>query len=243
MGATPNPGAEPVGGGVSEDAAQASDDEGRLALAVALTSLAGFVDAVAFVRFGGLFVSFMSGNTTEMAALPSQGRIAEAAAAAGVIALFVMGAFAGRLLAQSAGAWRRPALLSVVAGLLATSAVAVSPGAEGPALTLGVAALALAMGLQNSVLRQAGGAKVTLTYVTGTLVNLGHGLADAVLGQGSVWGSYLLMWLGLVGGAALGALGATRYGALALVAPAAAAALLALVLGGLVRRGGPRRAS
>ena len=131
----------------------------------------------------------------------------------------------------------------MVAALLATSAVAVSPGAEGAALTLGVAALALAMGLQNSVLRQAGGAKVTLTYVTGTLVNLGHGLADAVLGQRSFWGSYLLMWLGLVGGAALGALGATRYGALALVAPATVAALLALVLGGLVRREGLRRPS
>ena len=51
------------------------------------------------------------------------------------------------------------------------------------------------------------------------------------------------MWLGLMGGAALGALGASRYGTLVLVAPAAAAALLALVLGGLVRRGRSGRAS
>ena len=225
---------------MSQDAPQAVDEEGRLALAVLLTSVAGFVDAVAFVRFGGLFVSFMSGNTTEMAALPSQGRLVEAAAAGGVIALFVMGAFAGRLIAQSAGVWRRPALLSVVAGLLAISAVVVTPDAEGPALTLGVAALAMAMGLQNSVLRQAGGAKATLTYVTGTLVNLGHGLADAMLGAPSAWSAYLLMWLGLVGGAALGAIGAPRYGALALVAPASVAALLALALGGLVRRGRDR---
>ncbi len=236
MGGAPD-GAAGLGGDVSEDAAQVSDEEGRLALAVALTSLAGFVDAVAFVRFGGLFVSFMSGNSTELAALPFQGRLPEAAAAGGVIALFVMGAFAGRLLAQSAGAWRRPALLSVVAALLAVAAIAVSPTAEGAALTLGVAALALAMGLQNSVLREAGGARVTLTYVTGALVNLGHGLADAMLGQPSSWGAYLLMWLGLVGGAGLGALGASRYGAQVLVAPATLAALLALALGGLVRRG------
>ncbi len=222
---------------MSQDAAQASDDGRQLALAVALTGLAGFVDAVAFVRFGGLFVSFMSGESTRMAALPSQGGIASAAAAAGVIALFVMGAFSGRLLAQSAGAWRRPALLSVVAALLATAAVVVSPDAEGAAVTLGVAALALAMGLQNSVLQRAGNAKVTPTYVTGTLVSLGHALADTMLGVAAPWSAYLLMWLGLVGGAALGALGASRYGALALVAPAAAAALLALVLGGLVRRG------
>ncbi len=227
---------------MNRDAAQAIGERRELALAVALTGLAGFVDAVAFVRFGGLFVSFMSGNSTRMAALPSQDRLAEAAAAAGVIALFVMGAFAGRLLAQSAGAWRRPALLSVVAALLAFAAVVVSPEAEGAAVSVGVAALALAMGLQNSVLHHAGDARATPTYVTGTLVSLGHALADAVLGTVSPWGAYLLMWLGLVGGAALGALVASRYGTLALVAPAAAAALLALVLGGLVRRGRPGRA-
>ena len=218
------------------------DDEGRrLALAVALTSLAGFVDAVAFVRFSGLFVSFMSGDSTRMAVLPSQGRLADAAAAGGAIALFVMGAFAARLLAQSAGAWRRPALLSVVAALLAVAAVAVSPDAQGSALAFGVAALTLAMALQSSVLHHAGGARATPTYVTGTLVNLGHALADRLLGAPSPWGSYLLMWLGLVCGAGLGALGANRYGALALVVPAAAAALLALFLGGLVRRERARR--
>ncbi len=226
---------------MSQDDAQVSGEERQLALAVALTGLAGFVDAVAFVRFGGLFVSFMSGNSTRMAALPSQDRLADAAAAAGVIGLFVMGAFAGRLLVQSAGLWCRPALLSVVAALLAVAAVVVSPEAEGAAVSIGVAALALAMGLQNSVLHHAGDAKATPTYVTGTLVNLGHALADTMLGSASPWGAYLLMWLGLVGGAALGALGASRYGAAALVAPAATAALLALMLGALVRRGQPGR--
>ncbi len=226
---------------MSQDAVQASEKRRHLALAVALTGLAGFVDAVAFVRFGGLFVSFMSGNSTRMAALPSQDRLADAAAAAGVIALFVMGAFAGRLLAQSTGVWCRPALLSVVAALLAVAAVVVSPAAEGAAVSVGVAALALAMGLQNSVLHHAGDAKATPTYVTGTLVSLGHALADTALGADSPWSAYLLMWLGLVGGAALGAVGASRYGTSALVAPAAMAALLALVLGGLVRRGRPGR--
>ncbi len=221
---------------MANDAAHTAAEDGNLALAVALTMLAGFVDAVAFVRLDGLFVSFMSGNSTSLAAEPSQGRIGSAAAAGGVIALFVMGAFAGRLLALSAGPWRRPALLSVVAALLMAAAIAVSPHAQGAGLALGVACMPLAMGMQNSVLARAGAAKVTATYVTGTLVNLGHGLADAVLGAPSSWAAYLLMWLGLVAGAALGALGAGRYGALALVLPAASAALLALALGGQVRR-------
>ncbi len=211
-------------------------DGADLALATTLIALAGFVDSAGFVRFGGVFVSFMSGNSTRMATLPALGRPLEAAASGGLIVLFVMGAFAGRLLGLSAGRWLRPALLSVVAALLAVAAMAISPSAEGAVAAFGAAALALAMGLQNSVLNHSGQTKTSLTYVTGTLVHLGHALADAVLGSPSSWGPYLLMWLGLVGGAAFGALTTVRFGASALIIPAAAAALLALGLGGQVRR-------
>ena len=38
-----------------------------LTLAVVLVALAGFVDAVGFLVLGGLFVSFMSGNSTQFA--------------------------------------------------------------------------------------------------------------------------------------------------------------------------------
>jgi uncharacterized membrane protein YoaK (UPF0700 family) len=53
--------------------AQASEETG-LALVVCLTLIGGYVDATAFVRFGGLFVSFMSGNSTRLAALPALGQ-------------------------------------------------------------------------------------------------------------------------------------------------------------------------
>lgn len=221
---------------MTHDPASQDHDGRTLALAVTLTALAGFVDAAGFVRFGGVFVSFMSGNSTKMAALPSVGRLLDAEIAAALIVLFVMGAFAGRLLGQAAGRWRRPALLSSTAALLVLAAAAISPGAQGAALSLGGAAMVLAMGLLNSVLHRVGDRRTSLTYVTGTLVSLGHALADAALGAPSEWLSYLLMWLGLVGGAALGALGVVRFGAAALIAPAAAAALIALGLGGQVRR-------
>ncbi len=220
---------------MTQEAAQSTAERTDLALDVMLLAMAGFVDAVALVRLG-VFVSFASGNSTRFAALPSQGRLGEAAAAGGLVALFVMGAFAGRLVALSAGIWRRPALLSIVAALLAFAAAVTGLG-HGVAVTLGAAAMALGMGLQNSVLHQAGGVRAAPTYVTGTLVSLGHALADAMLGLASPWSAYLLMWLGLLAGAALGALGAGRYGAGALILPAAAAALLALRLGGQVRRG------
>ena len=220
---------------MSEDKPQAAAPH-ELTLAVALLGVAGYVDAVAFIRLNGLFVSFASGDTTRLAALPSQGRAGDAAAAGGVVALFIMGAFAGRLIGLAAGVWAKPALLSVVAGLLATAAVMIALPDSSMATTLSAAAMTLAKGVQNSVLHRSGRVRVTSTYVTGTLVSLGHALADALLGRTSAWGAYLLMWLGLVAGAALGALGEQRLGPLVLLPPAALAALLAMILGGLVRR-------
>ena len=224
---------------MTQDGTEKAAERPDLALDVMLLALAGFVDAVALVRLG-VFVSFASGDSTRFAVLPSQGRLAEGAAAGGLVILFVMGAFAGRLVALSAGAWKQPALLSVVATLLALAAVVTGLG-HGSAAALGAAAMALSMGVQNSVLHKAGGARAAATYVTGTLVSLGHALADALLGTPSLWSTYLLMWLGLLAGAALGALSANHYGAGALILPAAAAALLALGLGGQVRRSQPAR--
>jgi uncharacterized membrane protein YoaK (UPF0700 family) len=211
-------------------------DEADLALAVTLTALAGFVDGVAFVHFGGVFVSFMSGNSTRFAALPSEGRLWEAASALGLVVLFVMGAFAGRLLGAPAADRRRPALMAVVAGLLILAALWEGFGVGAARAPLAGAAMAMAMGVQNSVLHRAGQARATPTYVTGTLVSLGHALADAFTGQSAPWLSYLLMWLGLVAGAAVGAVAAGRHGLIVLLAPAAVAALLAVGLGALVRR-------
>ncbi|MFX6760099.1 DUF1275 family protein, partial [Acinetobacter baumannii] len=38
----------------------------NILLACALSGLAGFVDGIGFLHLGGLFVSFMSGNSTHL---------------------------------------------------------------------------------------------------------------------------------------------------------------------------------
>jgi uncharacterized membrane protein YoaK (UPF0700 family) len=44
------------------------DSRRNIALACALSALAGYVDGIGFLHLGGLFVSFMSGNSTRMGA-------------------------------------------------------------------------------------------------------------------------------------------------------------------------------
>ena len=39
---------------------------GEVALAVTLSAVAGYVDAIGFLKLGGFFVSFMSGNSTRL---------------------------------------------------------------------------------------------------------------------------------------------------------------------------------
>jgi uncharacterized membrane protein YoaK (UPF0700 family) len=69
-----------------------------------------------------------------------------------------------------------------------------------------VAAIVLAMGLENAVFQIDGGAGLGLTYVTGALVKVGQLLAAALTGGGrSGWVPNLLLWVALVVGAACGA--------------------------------------
>jgi uncharacterized membrane protein YoaK (UPF0700 family) len=126
-----------------------------------------------------------------------------AAEALGLIALFVVGAAAGSLIVLGRGADRQPWVLLSEALLLAAAALCYGFGLPNVA----VAAIVLAMGLENAVFQIAGGAGLGLTYVTGALVKVGQLAAEALTG-GARWGwvPNLLLWAALVAGALCGAL-------------------------------------
>lgn len=48
-------------------------DKRAQALAIRLSALAGYVDAIGFIQPGGFFVSFMSGNSTRLGVGPIAG--------------------------------------------------------------------------------------------------------------------------------------------------------------------------
>ena len=193
-------------------------------LATCLSTLAGYVDAVGFLESGGLFVSFMSGNSTRLAVGLVDGAQV-AAAAFGVVGAFVAGVVAGALIGHRAQARRPQAVLAGVAVFLAFAAAA---GPEWP--VAGLALMAAAMGLENGVFQRDGEVSIGVTYMTGTLVKFGQRLAGALTGGARLaWAPYLMLWVGLVCGAVVVAAthGVLKTGAL-WVAAAAALALAAL---------------
>lgn len=206
-------------------------DRDRQMLAAALAALAGYVDAIGFVKLGGLFVSFMSGNTTRLA-VGLAGGSAVALIAAGLIAAFLAGVIGGALIAAKAGPTRKAAVLSLMAMLLALAAMLDRIVAGGWAAL----AMAAAMGAANNVFLRDGEVSVGVTYMTGTLVKLGQRIAAALLGDDAGgWAAYLGLWLGLLAGAVAGALLYPRTGAFSIALASVVAGVLALA----ARRLGP----
>ena len=203
------------------------DTRRNIALACALSALAGYVDAIGFLHLGGLYVSFMSGNSTRMGVELAQGQWVAAAASLGLIVLFVIGAAAGSLIVLGHGVHRQPWVLLAEAALLAAGALAYAFGLPNAA----VAAIVLAMGLENAVFQIEGGAGLGLTYVTGALVKVGQ-LAAAALKGGARWGwvSNLLLWAALVAGSLCGGLAYLWINLAAIWFAAAAALALSAVV-------------
>ena len=185
-----------------------------IAIAVAAATLAGYVDAIGFLSLGGFFVSFMSGNSTRLA-VGVAGLSPEALIAARLILSFVAGVVLGSLIGAAA--------LVLVAGLLASAAI-VAMGAPDLAMLL----VAAAMGAENTTFERDGEVSIGLTYMTGALVKLGQRLAGAIMGGPKLaWAPYLMLWLGLVGGAVAGALAWPVFGLAGLWAGVAGALVLA----------------
>jgi uncharacterized membrane protein YoaK (UPF0700 family) len=203
------------------------DTKSNIALACALSALAGYVDGIGFIHLGGLFVSFMSGNSTRLGVSFAEGHYAEAAAAAGLIALFVGGAAAGSLIVLGRGSYRQATVLLAESALLASAASAAAFNAP----HMAIAAIVLAMGLENAVFQIGGGAGLGLTYVTGALVKVGQLLAAALTGGPRfAWLPNLGLWASLVVGAAVGAVAYHRFALAAIWF----AAMLALVLAAML---------
>ena len=205
-------------------------------LAAGLALIAGFVDAYGVITYG-IYLSFMSGNTTQTGYRIGQGNFAAAVPAALAIVFFVGGSFAGALLADVAGRRARRLIFGLVAASLALIIGLTQLGLSYS--WVHIATISFAMGVMNSALSRVGALAVSLTFVTGTLSKLGAQLALAARrapladSQGSwdtpmhralrlagIWGAFLA-------GALLSGAATPRFGVWVLLAPALVLAALA----------------
>lgn len=177
------------------------DRNGTL-LAVALSSLAGFVDSIGFLTTGGFFVSFMTGNTTRLGVAIGNVELRNIGMAAGVISCFLIGVAGGTLIAERSTRRKRTRVLLLVSLLLALATFAWIFHVP----HLGLISVVMSMGAVNAVFHQDGEISVGLTYMTGVLVKFGQMIAGLFLGKPRwEWLPFLMLWLGMISGAALGA--------------------------------------
>ncbi|MBB5763796.1 YoaK family protein [Methylorubrum rhodesianum] len=200
----------------------------QIGFGVVLTALAGFVDALGFIRLGGLYTSLMSGNTTQLAVSLGHGELLGAVLPALLIAAFLVGAVSGGAIAALCPPrWVTPAVLGLEAAALSA---AVALAAEHAHVGVASLFLALAMGGQNAVLAHVQGFRAGTTFVTGALFAFGQKAALALAGRGPRfgWVGDGSVWLSLLVGAVAGTLAHMHLGIAALAIPACVAAGLCL---------------
>jgi uncharacterized membrane protein YoaK (UPF0700 family) len=207
---------------------KATPNDGSFGVALLLAGLAGWVDAAGLADSSGVFLSFMSGNTTDLATSLARHDWSQAGTIAAVLVLFVAGVIMGELLDPLGGRFGPSLVLGVEALLLAGGAELQLQGLASP--TFRLFPLVFAMGLQNATMHRAGGIGIGLTYVTGTLVQIGRALASMLKGATGARRllQYLTLWLSLAGGAASGALAMSVSLPATLLFAAAVAASLAI---------------
>ncbi|WP_425402220.1 YoaK family protein [Gordonia shandongensis] len=173
-----------------------------MGLAVALSGVAGYLDAVGFIELRGHFVSFMSGNTTDLATRVGTAQWPGAVLVATLIGMFLAGVVAGAVAARFGDG--RTTVLTVTGALLAATAIAAVVGPVSTAVTVG---LPVAMGAMNATFLAGGEVSIGLTYMTGTLVKAGQRLVDALTGGPRwLWLRHLSLWVALAVGGVVGAL-------------------------------------
>ena len=188
----------------------------RTLVAVVLAVVAGFVDAVGFLHVVSVFPANQSGNVAFLGLSIGGASPAPGWAPPVAIAAFMVGAAVGRWSRVRVGPRRGAAtLLGLELVLLTALAVVLVASGENPFTTTaaqvaGLAAAALAMGLQTEVIRTVADVAVSTTYLSGAIARVGEtvGMPPGSRERESerrLLGVLSLVLIAYVGGAALGA--------------------------------------
>src|SRR5215831_1307202 len=203
-------------------------------LLILLTIVTGLVDAVSYLALGHVFVANMTGNVVFLGFAVVDAEDFSVSASLTAIAAFLFGALAGGRLAGWQGGHRGRLFAAtlvietlLVALALGVALVMVVSAPVGQYLI--IAALSIAMGLQNATARRLAVPDLTTTVLTLTLTGFA---ADSALAGGTNprLGRRTIATASMFFGAAIGALVLLRIGASAVLALALALLLIVLAV-------------
>jgi uncharacterized membrane protein YoaK (UPF0700 family) len=219
-------------------------------LTLVIAAAAAYVDAMGFLLYSGVYLSFMSGNTTRAAVLVGRGDWKQVAPAIGVIPTFVLGTAIGTAIigiskrqGQAMVLFTAGIALAFVAGL-EVYWQSFGPNDMPPGLLF---VLTATMGLLNPAIQRVDRVSVALTYVTGTLAKLGTAIGSKIINDGQSDGgdqseTILILasvWFAFFIGAICGGIAAAHYGLRCIIAPAIVFFVLGLLCWLIERK--PRR--
>jgi uncharacterized membrane protein YoaK (UPF0700 family) len=190
------------------------------AAAVLLTFVAGCVDAIGFLRLGGIYVANMSGNSIAIGMHSVIGPRAALEERLLAVAGYVAGLLITRIGANVADRVRFKRV-AAVALLFEILCLALFVRASG--ITAGIVAGAVAMGIQAAAISRFNGVTIYTAFVTGSLVRFAEYVAEVCVGFPQKTGArrraafdacwFGCIWLAYVGGAIAGVTAFTRFGA------------------------------
>ncbi|HZK31476.1 MAG TPA: YoaK family protein [Corynebacterium sp.] len=211
-------------------------------LAAGYAFIAGFVDSVGFLFLGGVFLSFMSGNTTRAATSLVAADWDLAILASSCLILFLIGVMEGALVRRLARRWLplhwvRDVVIANMDLMFVMSSVLILADQHRIAIMFA----SLGIGAMNSIFERDGEVDIALTYMTGTLVKMGQRFIDTFFGGAHTkWLQHFVMWSSLSAGAITGALSYNSLGIHAILVATALCLLLTLLVE-LTRLHGRRR--
>jgi uncharacterized membrane protein YoaK (UPF0700 family) len=164
---------------------------GKLAVALSLTVVGGFVDAVGYIALFQVFTANMSGNSVHVGMYLGQGNWEELLRPLCAIVFYVVGMALTRI---AVGIGGRTGIRRIASFTLALEALLLALFAHStPAMHMGqiadqrsstyfalVALLAFAMGIQTATLTHIGALTIYTTFVTGTLTKLTESFTRAL---------------------------------------------------------------
>ncbi|MBC3185695.1 DUF1275 domain-containing protein [Corynebacterium sp. zg-331] len=201
-------------------------------LGVMLASLAGATGAAAWLYSSGWYVTFMTGNTERMVLEPIRGGTEAGLAAFSAVVVFVIGALTATLARIYLWSQARHGAMVVATGAIIGAFVSdLWLGTQYDELSpIPILFLAFGLGALNTSISRRGQVVMPLSYVTGTLVKIGQGIALHLAGkQKWMWFPQLATYLGFLVGAAGGGMAFYSHGV--------DDALFLLTLGALVMTG------